>query len=427
MTQRLSFPSGFVWGSATAAHQVEGNNTNNQWWEWEQAGGNIHDGSVSGIACDYWNRFDDDHRLAAELGHQSLRISIEWSRVERDDGVFDREALDHYKRILDSMRRHGIVPTVTLHHFTNPIWAQRKGGWENPAMASWLARFTELAVREFGDRVKLWWTINEPTIAPMMCYLFGVHPPAVRDLSRALVVARNVLVAHGSMYRAAHEAATQPIEIGPVLQMPYFEPLDSESEADRAAATLNDTLANEYYLRGLTEGVVQPPVGDGEEVAGLAGSYDVIGVNYYLRMLCEGGGPPETLQGSKRRPTEPPRFVDEMGWEVYPEGLYRQLMRVAPLDRPIYVTENGMATLDDDARTEHLREHLEKVARAIEDGADVRGYFYWSTMDNFEWAEGYSRRFGLVAIDRKTLARRPRPTAFVYRDIISQNAVICSR
>jgi beta-glucosidase len=421
--KRLEFPKGFLWGSAMAAHQVEGNCDNNQWWEWEQAGGHIRDGSVSGIACDYWHRFDEDHRLAAKLGQRSLRISIEWSRVELERGRFDHAAIDHYKRILDSMIAHGLVPTVTLHHFTNPIWAQREGGWENAAMASWLARFTEFAVREIGDRVKLWWTINEPTIAPTLCYLFGIHPPAVRDLSRALVVARNVLVTHGAMYRAAHEVAGDSIEIGPVLQMPYFEPFDPSSEADRAAAETGDLLANEYYLRGLADGVVLPPVGDGTEVPGLARSYDVIGVNYYLRMLCEGNAPPDRPQGSKRRPSEPPRFIDEMGWEVYPDGLYRQLKRVGPLGCPVYVTENGMATLDDEARTAHLHEHLARVARAIEEGVDVRGYFYWSLMDNFEWAEGYSRRFGLVGVDRKTLVRTPRPTAFVYRDIIAKNAL----
>jgi beta-glucosidase len=321
------------------------------------------------------------------------------------------------------MHAHGLVPTVTLHHFTNPIWAQREGGWESAAMASWLARFTEFAVREIGERVKLWWTINEPTIAPTLCYLFGMHPPAVRDLSRALVVARNVLVAHGAMYRAAHEVATHALEIGPVLQMPYFEPLDPSSAADQETAKTNDFLANEYYLRGLADGRVLPPVGDGEEIPGLARSYDVIGVNYYLRILCDASAPPGTPQGSRRRPSEPPQFIDEMGWEVYPEGLHRQLRRVAPLRRPVYVTENGMATLDDEARTRHLRVHLEKVWRAIEDGVDVRGYFYWSLMDNFEWAEGYSRRFGLVAIDRKTLERRPRPAARVYREIIEKNAL----
>jgi beta-glucosidase len=154
----------------------------------------------------------------------------------------------------------------------------------------------------------------------------------------------------------------------------------------------------------------------------LRGSYDAVGINYYMRVLCDGGRGDVVLDGA-RRAAEPDRLVDEMGWEIFPAGLYRNLVRLAALGKPVYVTENGMATLDDDARTRHLRAHLEEVARAVRDGVDVRGYFYWSLMDNFEWAEGYSRHFGLVAVDRRTLERRPRPTAFVYRDVITANAL----
>jgi beta-glucosidase len=238
-----------------------------------------------------------------------------------------------------------------------------------------------------------------------------------------LVVARNVLAAHAAMYRAIHEAAKSAVRAGPVLQMPYFEPLDPEREADRLASEASDRLAIEYFLRGLSEGVVIPPVGDGAEIPGLAASYDVLGVNYYMRMLCEGGADDVGLVG-KRRPSEPDRFADEMGWEVHPEGLYASLRRAGALGKPLYVTENGIATLDDEARSAHLRAHLAELWRAIRDGADVRGYFYWSLMDNFEWAEGYSRHFGLVAIDRRTLERTPRSTAALYRDIIAANALV---
>jgi beta-glucosidase len=418
-----TFPPGFLWGSATAAHQVEGNCTRNHWWEWEQEGlrqrpgGYVRDGSVSGIACDYYHRFDDDHRLAAELGHQALRISIEWSRVEPERGRFDEAELDHYRRVCDSMLQRGLVPTVTLHHFTNPIWAQREGGWENPEMASWLARFAAYAVRGLGGRVKLWWTINEPMIAPALGYMFGMHPPCVRDPARALVVARNTLLAHRAMYRAAREAATHTVEVGPVLAMIHFEPLDPGSAADQALAQSSDRFMNEFFLAGLRDGVVAD-----EPVDALQGSYDVIGVNYYMRVLCEAGGGDVAISGA-RRAAQPERWVDEMGWEVFPDGLRRCLLRAGRLGKPVYVTENGMATLDDTARTEHLYAHLEKVRGAIDEGADVRGYFYWSMMDNFEWAEGYSRHFGLVAVDRQTLERRPRPTAFVYRDIIAANSI----
>ena len=425
----LAFPPGFLWGSATAAHQVEGNCTRNNWWQWEQEGlrerpgGYIRDGSVSGIACDYYHRFDEDHRLAAALGHQALRISVEWSRIEPEPGRFDEAELDHYKRVCDSMLAHGLVPTVTLHHFTNPVWAQRLGGWENSEIASWLARFAAHVVRGLGHRVKLWWTINEPMIAPALGYLYGVHPPCVRDPTRAFTVARNTLLAHGAMYDAMHEAATHAAEVGPVLAMIHFEPYDPGSAADEALAQSSDRFMNGFFLSGLRDGVIGEPIGSGEGVPGLQGSHDVIGVNYYMRVLCRDGGGGDVALTGARRAAEPERWVDEMGWEVFPDGLRRCLRRAATLGTPVYVTENGMATLDDDARTDHLRAHLGKVHAAIREGADVRGYFYWSLMDNFEWAEGYSRHFGLVAVDRQTLARRPRPTTSVYRDIIAANAI----
>jgi beta-glucosidase len=342
--RRLEFPSGFLWGAATSAHQVEGGCDRCHWWEWEQEGlrlrpgGYIRDGSVSGIACDYYHRYDDDHRLAASLGHRAQRISIEWSRIEPEPGRFDRQQVDHYKRVIDSIRRHGMVPNVTLHHFTNPIWAQRLGGFENPQMPVWLARYAAHVTREIGDRVDLWWTINEPMVLPALGYLLGVHPPCAKDPERARVVARHALLAHGRMYEAIHAAVSHPVRVGLVHNMPYFEPLDPESEPDRGECERADRLWNETVIAALREGVLIPPVGDGSSVPGLARSFDVLGLNYYMRVLVEAGS--LGLVG-KRRPDEPDRFHDEMGWEIYPEGLTRSLERLGSLGAPVYVTENG--------------------------------------------------------------------------------------
>ena len=388
----MPFPAGFLWGGATSAHQVEGWNTNNHWWAWEQEGRHIHDGTTSGAACDHWRRYDDDFRLAASLGHTAQRFGIEWSRVEPREGVFDEAVWDHYRRVCDSCRRHGMAPTVTLHHFTNPIWAQREGGWENPRIVDWLARLAERAGRALGDRVAIWWTINEPMVAPFVCYLLGVHPPAVRDLSRAMVVARHTLVAHGRMYRALKEVLPDA-PVGVVHNMPFFAPFDPDDPAHRAEAAQQDQFANQWYLDGITTGRIGAPIGAGEDEPGLAGSFDLIGLNYYMRMLIGGGLDPGIL--GRRRTGESPAFVDEMGWEVYPAGLGAQLRRVGALGKPVYVTENGHATLDEDARVRYLRAHLGEVERAIADGVDVRGYFWWSLIDNFEWAEGWQRHFGL--------------------------------
>ncbi len=436
----LRFPAGFLFGAATAAHQVEGGCTNNHWWEWEQQPGHVRDGSTSEIACDHYRRFREDFALARELGMNAQRISIEWSRIEAEEGRFNAREIDHYREVCDTIRELGMEPTVTLHHFTNPIWAQRQGGWENPKMVDWLARFAAHATRELGDRVRIWFTINEPMVAPALCYVLGIHPPCVRDLARALTVAKHVLLAHGAMYRAIKDATRHATEVGPVLNMPYIEPLDPASEEDRTAAVQQDFLLNQYYLDGLLRGVVFPPVGDGAEVPGLARSYDLVGLNYYARMLVRAGGleqaqhvargvsdrdaTGETPLHGMRRPDEPSELEDQMGWEVYPRGLHAQLVRLVPLGRPVYVTENGMATRDERARCRHLLVHLAQCHRAIRDGVDLRGFFYWTLMDNFEWAEGYTKTFGLVEIDREHgLARRPREAAYLYRDIARAGAI----
>jgi beta-glucosidase len=418
------FPAGFLWGAATSAHQVEGNCTNNHWWAWEQEGGHIRDGSVSGPACDHYRRFDADFRLARELGHTAQRISVEWSRIEPEEGRFDERELDHYRAVCDAIRRHGMAPTVTLHHFTNPLWAQRLGGWENPRVADWLARLSERTARALGDRVALWWTINEPMVAPVVCYLLGVHPPAVRDLGRALVVARHTLRAHAAMYRALRAVLPGNVPVGIVHNMFHVEPLDPADPAHCAEAEQRDRFFNQWFLDGIVTGRVTSPVGDGEEEPGLRNSTDVIGLNYYARMLVDpGAGGLATSPLSVRRPADPPAFEDEMGWEVHPPGLRTLLLRLARLGKPLYVTENGHATLDEHARSRYLRAHLAEVHAAIAAGADVRGYFYWSLMDNFEWAEGYARHFGLIGIEPGTLARRPRRAAHVYREIIARHGL----
>src|SRR5438132_815360 len=304
-----TFPSGFLWGAATSAHQVEGKCTNNQWWAWEQDPGHIRDGDVSGVACDHYRRFDDDFRLAAELGHTAHRFSIEWSRIEPDEGRFDERELDHYRAVCDSVRRHGMAPTVTLHHFTHPLWVARAGGWENPRIVDWLARFAERAGRALGERVAIWWTINEPMVAPVLSYMLGIHPPGVQDVGRALVVARQTLLSHGAMYRALRAVIPGAVPVGPVLNMMWFEPLDPGSPEDRAEVEQQDYFVNQWYLDGITTGRVQPPCGEGEEVPGLAGSFDVLGLNYYMRILVRAGVPsgPASLRRTISRVRAPCR------------------------------------------------------------------------------------------------------------------------
>jgi len=418
----LPFPKGFLWGCATSAHQVEGNNTKNNWWEWEQEAGHIKGGDVSGLACDHYNRFDSDFALAQELGHNAHRLSIEWSRIEPEEGRWDMKEVAHYRQVMESLHRHGLTPMVTLHHFTNPIWFERQGGWTNPRSVELIARYSGFIARELGDLVPIWSTINEPIIIVVAAYLMGAHAPGQRDLNTAATAARHLLQAHGSMYRAVKEATSHNPQVGPVLSMPYIEPYDPNSEEDREAARVADLLMNEYFLAGIKTGTVGPPTGEGEEVRGLKDSWDFIGINYYSRHRIAHDQPPD-IGGLP----PPDAELTLMGYEVYPEGFYRQLVRLKQYGLPVYVTENGLSTKDDTQRCRHLLRHLSEVHRALQEGTDIRGYLHWTLMDNFEWAEGYQQWFGMVAVEPSTLKRRPRPSAYLFRDIARGNAVTATQ
>jgi beta-glucosidase len=416
----ISFPRGFLWGCATSSHQVEGNCTSNDWWAWEQEGGHIRDGSVSGLACDHYNRFEEDFALAQELGHNAHRISIEWSRIEPEEGRWDMAEVDHYRRVLESMHRHGLTPFVTLHHFTNPLWFRDRGGWLNPQAPELIGRYAGFMARELGDLVPFWLTINEPMVIVTEGYLMGLFPPQHQDMAEALVVARHLLLAHARMYQAIKEAAPHRPPVGIVLHMSYLQPKNPDSPADRATCDTADALFNQYFLTGIDKGVFAPPVGQGEEAPGVKGTWDLIGLNYYSRtLISEGFLTKGAMFG------EPPSGAELslMGWEVYPEGFYRLLKRLQAYSQPIYVTENGISTLDDDQRCRYLLRHLREMGRAISEGADVRGYLHWTLTDNFEWAQGYYQKFGIVAMEPNTRERRLRPSAHLYRDIAQANAV----
>ena len=414
----LRFPEGFLWGCATSAHQVEGNNTRNNWWEWEQEGGHIKGGDVSGPACDHYNRFDADFALARELGHNAHRLSIEWSRIEPEEGRWDMKEVAHYRQVMESLHRHGLIPMVTLHHFTNPIWFERQGGWTSPRSVDLISRFSAFIAKELGDLVPFWFTINEPMMVVAAAYVIGVHPPGRQDWNAAMTASRHLLQAHGGMYRAVKESTSHNPLVGPVLAMPYFEPYDPDSQEDREAARGADLAMNEYFLAGIETGTLGPPAGHGQEVPELKGSWDFIGMNYYSRHRMAHDKPAD-ISGLP----PPDAELTLMGYEVFPEGFYRQLVRLKKYGLPVYVTENGISTKDDAQRCRHLLRHLEAMQRALQEGADIRGYLHWSFTDNFEWAEGYQQWFGMVAMQPRTLKRRPRPSAYLFRDVARGNSV----
>jgi beta-glucosidase len=423
---RLPFPAGFLWGTATAAHQVEGKNTNNDWWAFEQRPGAIWHGDRSGLACDWWHNAERDLDLMAQMGHNTHRLSVEWSRIEPEEGVFDPAAITRYREMLSGLRQRGIEPMVTLFHFSSPLWLARRGGWRNPDAVGHFRRFVHHAVKELGDLVPLWCTVNEPNVHAALGYLFGEHAPGEKSLAGCFRALSHLLQAHAVAYRVIH-ALDGSARVGLVTNMPVFEPVHPEAKGEILVTRLVDYLFNSLTLQAVEEGRLRFPLSLGLTRYGpLVDSLDFLGVNYYIRervnLRQQGKGLLSLLQ-----PTPGAEISDDgrkgTYGEVYPEGMYRVLKRAARLGKPIYVTENGLPDADDDQRPRFLLTHLAQVQRAIAEGVDVRGYYHWSLIDNFEWAEGWALRFGLVALDEQTQARHPRPSARLYTEIIQANAI----
>jgi len=420
----LVFPDGFLWGCAVSAHQVEGGNTNNNWWQWEQQG-KILDGSKSGMACDHYNRYEEDFDIAASLKLNVFRTSIEWSRIEPKQGTINMKEVEHYRNVILALRRRGIKPMITLHHFTNPIWFDEQGGWLNPKSPEIFESFVRKVVEHLGDLIPFYNTINEPMIVATMSYLFGVFPPGERSLEKCLVAARNLALAHGRAYVTIHETCKElgypKPQVAPVKQIPHFEPRDPSSTDDVEEARRRDWFFNGCFLEAVDTGVLQPPLGNGEKIDHLESSWDFIGVNYYSRTLCTPQGEVFPLPF-----TGVPEGVEisDYGWEVYPDGLREVLLSLKKYGKPVVVTENGIATRNDEQRCRYIVRHLRAVHEAISREVDVKGYIYWSLMDNFEWVLGYQMKFGLVEVDFETMERRLRSSASLYREIIEANALL---
>ena len=422
----LAFPAGFRWGTATSAYQVEGGNTNNDWWAFEQEAGAIWHGDRCGDACGWWRDAEGDLDLMAEMGQNAHRLSVEWSRIEPVEGTFDPSAIRRYRALLDGMRSRGIEPMVTLHHFTTPLWMARQGGWTNRRIIERFRRFVAYVVGALADQVRLWCTINEPAIYASEAYFVGIHAPGRRNVPEALLVLRNMLLAHGAAYQVIHEIQPEA-SVGLVKNVRLFDPAHPRRLLDRLAAGFVDHVFNEMTLRSVESGRLAIPMSLGGRRAELTDSLDFIGLNYYTRDLVafDLGRPSDLFL--HRFPT-PGAEISDIGregtyGEVYPEGLYRALVRVARLGKPIYVTEIGLPDADDDQRPRFLLTHLAQVHRAIAEGMPVRGFFHWSLLDNFEWSEGWDLRFGLVAFDPRTGERRMRSSGELYAAICRENAV----
>ena len=384
------FPVGFVWGTATAAHQVEGGNWNNDWWAWEHAP-ETPCREPSGDACDHYHRYPQDLDLLAGFGFNAYRFSLEWSRIEPEDGEFSVAALDHYRRMCDACRERGLDPIVTFHHFTTPRWVAARGGWTAPATADLFARFAERAARRLGDVVARVCTINEPNIVADVGPRWGLFPPGARDPALRLR-ANDVLIRAHREAVAAIRSAPGHAPVGLTLAMQDWQAVDGgEVRRDQERADMEDVF-----------------------LAALAGD-DFVGVQTYTRTVMGPDGP--------RQPA-PDTRVTHMGWEFWPEALAACIRRAAALTGlPVLVSENGVAVDDDRDRIEYVERALGGVLSCLHDGIAVEGYVYWSLLDNFEWAFGYGPRFGLVAVDRATQARHPRPSAAWLGAVARANAL----
>ena len=423
----LAFPAGFLWGTATSSHQVERHNTNNQWWLWEQQPGHIWHGDKSALACDWWRNAESDFDRAAALGQNTHRLSLEWSRIEPEEDVFDDAALARYRQMITGLRERGLKPMVTLHHFTNPLWLVGIGGWENRQVVVHFQRYVERVVEALGDLVTRWCTINEPAIYALLSYLRGRFPPARRNPVMAFRVLGNVLRGHAAAYRTIHRQQSNA-SVGLVKSVRGFEPANPSSGLDRWVAWMQDRLFNDISLLGAKDGYLRFPTGCRlRRHEALVDSLDFIGLNYYTRGLVSFDirRPQEAFGRESFRPGAELSDAGQFGpySEICPEGLYRALHKVAALGKPIIVTENGLPDADDDQRPRFLLTHLAQIHRALNEGLPIGGYYHWTLVDNFEWAEGWGLRFGLIEVDPLTQERHIRPSGHLYAEICRLNGI----
>ncbi|HVV53507.1 MAG TPA: family 1 glycosylhydrolase [Polyangia bacterium] len=417
-------PPGFFLGAATSAYQIEGGNRND-WTAWEKGrypdgAPHVADGTDASRAADSWNLWRADLAALQLLGANVYRMGIEWSRLEPTEGAWDEAAAARYREMFAALRAAHITPLVTLYHFTLPTWVAARGGWEWAGAPAALAAFAGRAGAAFGDLVDWWCTINEPNVLVAKSYLAAQWPPGVRDPRRAALVLAALMRAHGLMTAALRagdrtdaDGDGHATRIGIAQNLRLFDPY-SANPVDGLVAGAADGFYDESFLDAVTLGrvrVVLPRVIDIDEpFPPLAGSLDYLGINYYTRELVVGA-----LRGPEvyRPAAAPDRPRSDLGWEVYPEGLYRLLRRYARRGWPLLVSENGVADGRDVLRADFLRAHLYAVDRARAEGVDVIGYLYWSLIDNFEWSHGARGHFGLFSIDFDDPSLTRRPTAAV--------------
>jgi beta-glucosidase len=428
----FEFPSEFLWGTATSSHQVEGGQTNNDWWVMEQLGEYIYRDQRAGDACDWWRQAELDFDRMAAMRQNSHRLSLEWSRIQPQPDTWSEEALLRYREMLEGLRDRGIQPMVTLHHFTNPLWMAVLGGWEHPKSPKWFEAYVRKVVSALGDLVDLWCTINEPMVLLSQGYLIGKWPPNKISISALYQAGLNLVRAHAAAYHAIHEM-NPDAKVGLAKHMIVWSPHRTWIPTDHLVARFVNRITNHLILDALTKGYVRMFGKRFVQLDNAANTLDWIGINYYQRFrvgmkirnlirLILPSLPAEIFyQG-----TDPTYQKGPGGWgEIHAEGLFDTLRSVAKYGLPIYITENGIPDEDDSNRPRFILTHLHQLWRAIQLGIPVRGYYHWSLVDNFEWSEGYNPefRFGLLGVDFKTQERTLRTSGELYAQVCRQNGI----
>jgi beta-glucosidase len=433
-----SFPQDFVWGAATASYQIEGavhedGRGESVWDRFCATPGKVRGGDTGEVACDFYHRYREDVALMRELGLDAFRFSVAWPRVQPTGrGAVNEAGLDFYDRLVDDLLAHGIEPFVTLFHWDSPQALEDAGGWSVRPTAEAFVEYAAAVANRLGDRVRYWTTHNEPWVYAWVGHAWGQHAPGRKNEADAVAVAHHLLLSHGWAVEEIRRAAPDA-QLGITLNLAHIYSASDRPE-DEAATWQVDGEGNRWLLDPIFRGaypadllerneLVAPNVRDGD-LDVISAPLDFLGINNYTRYVVSAG------KDGPHFERNPEAQETDMGWEVYPEGLQRMLVRVAQDYAPpsIYVTENGAAFGDvrvhdgrvhDPERTAYLESHIGAVERAIEEGAPVNGYFVWSMLDNFEWALGYSKRFGIVHIDYPTLERTPKDSFYWYRDFIA--------
>ncbi len=437
----ILFPDSFLWGAATSAYQIEGSPLADGagpsiWHRFSHTPGRTEGDATGDVACDHYRRYPEDVALMRELGLNAYRFSLSWGRILPEGrGAVNSKGIDFYARLVDRLLANGIQPVPTLYHWDLPAALDDVGGWLNPAIVDWFAEYAEIAVRALGDRVSTWTTLNEPWVVVDAGYLHGVHAPGRASVFEAPHATHHLLLAHAAAVRACRSAAD--VRIGLVVNLEPKLPA-SDAPEDIDACERADQYMNRQYLDPILLGRYPDRMSEiyggawpdfpEDDLQSIREPIDFLGVNYYTRGIMQNdsaGLPPRAVKVFPEG-----RLYMETGWEVHAESLGRTLRWIAERYGPIplYITENGAAFTDpppapgcpiiDPLRIDYLRRHIREAYAAMQDGVDLRGYFVWSLLDNYEWSSGYSKHFGIVAVDPETQARTLKASALFYRDVI---------